>query len=79
MLFKQEEFFLDGPSALSPDGKNVAAVLSTADEMGAVTTGLWQINLADAAAAPRKLMDAAAFGAALPAWAQYPAVPMGVA
>ena len=79
VLFKQEEFFLDGPSALSPDGKNVAALLSTADEMGAVSTGLWQINLADAAAAPRKLMDAAAFNAAQPAWAQYPAIPMGVA
>ena len=53
VLFKQEEFFLDGPSALSPDGKNVAALLSTADEMGAVSTGLWHINLGDAAAAPR--------------------------
>ncbi len=79
VLFKQEEFFLDGPSALSPDGKSVAALLSTADEMGAVSTGLWQINLADAAAAPRKLMDPAAFNAAQPAWAQYPAIPMGVA
>jgi hypothetical protein len=79
VLFKQEEFFLDGPSALSPDGKSVAVLLSMADEMGAVSTSLWQINLADAAAAPRKLMDPAAFGAALPAWAQYPANPMGVA
>jgi hypothetical protein len=79
VLFKQEEFFLDGPSAISPDGKSVAALLSTADEMGAVTTALWQINLADAMAAPRRLMDPAAFNAALPAWAQYPAIPVGVA
>lgn len=79
VLFKQEEFFLDGPSVMSPDGKSVAALLSTADEMGMLRTGLWQISLADTAAAPRELMAPDAFNAALPAWAQYPAFPAGIA
>jgi hypothetical protein len=79
VLFKQEEYFLDGPSAMSPDGKTVAALLSTTDEMGAITTGLWQISLADAAAAPRELMAPPAFNAALPAWQPSSAFPAGVA
>jgi hypothetical protein len=79
VLFKQEEYFLDGPSVMSPDGTSIAALLSTADEMGVLKTGLWQISLADAAAAPRELMAPSAFDAALPAWQQYPAFPAGVA
>jgi dipeptidyl aminopeptidase/acylaminoacyl peptidase len=79
VAFKQEEFFLDGPSVMSPDGKTVAVLLTTADETGTALAGLWQISLADAAAAPRVLMAPSAFNAALPAWQPAPAFPAGVA
>jgi len=79
VVFKQEEFFLDGPSAMSPDGKSVAALLSTTDETGMAHTGLWDISLADPAAAPRELMAPSAFNAALPAWQPSEAFPAGVA
>jgi hypothetical protein len=78
-LFKQDQFFLDGPSAMAPDGTSVAALLSSTSDMGVLLTSLWQISLTDPVAAPRQLMAPPAFEAALPAWAQYPANPMGVA
>ena len=78
LLFEQERYFLDGPSAISPDGQSLAALLTTTDEFGALYTGLWLIDLADAGAAPQELMPASAFNAALPAWQQYPAHATGL-
>jgi hypothetical protein len=78
LLFKQEEFYLDGPSAISPDGQSLAALLTTTDEFGTLYTGLWLIDLADAGAAPKELMSPSAFNAALPAWQQYPAHSTGL-
>ena len=78
LLFEQEKFFLDGPSAISPDGQSLAALLTATDEFGALYTGLWLIDLADAEAAPQELMPPSAFNAALPAWQQYPAYPAGL-
>jgi hypothetical protein len=79
VVFKQEQFFMDGPSAMAPDGKSVAALLTSVDEMGASSTNLYQISLADATAAPKQLMASTAFTAAVPSWLAYPAFPMGVA
>jgi hypothetical protein len=79
VVFTQERFFLDGPSAISPDGTSIAALVSAPDAMGSVYTSLWQISLTDTAAAPRQLMTSEAFGAALPAWQEYPAFPVGLA
>jgi hypothetical protein len=78
LLFEQEGFFLDGPSAISPDGQSLAALLSVTDEFGMLQTSLWTISLADAEAAPQELMPPSAFNAALPAWQQYPAYPAGL-
>jgi hypothetical protein len=77
-VFRQERFFLDGPSAISPDGQSLAAHLTTIDEFGYTLTSLWLINLADAEAAPQQLMTADAFQAALPGWQEYPAYPVGL-
>lgn len=77
VLFKQEVFFMDGPSAMSPDGKNIAALVSTADEMGAVQVSLWQIPVDGTG--PKQLMAPDAFNAALPEWSEWPAVPVGTA
>jgi Tol biopolymer transport system component len=78
LLFEQEKFFLDGPSAISPDGQSLAALLTVTDEFGMLQTSLWTISLADAEAAPQELMGPSAFNAALPAWQQYPAHPAGL-
>lgn len=78
LVFEQEGFFLDGPSAISPDGQTLAALLSAVDEFGGTQTSLWSINLADAGAAPQELMPSSAFKAALPAWQEYPAYPGGL-
>ncbi len=77
-VFKQEEFFLDGPSAVSPDGQSVAVLLTTLDEFGGTQVSLWLISLADAGAAPQEWMTSSSFNAALPAWQQYPAYPTGL-
>lgn len=77
-VFQQEQFYLDGPSAMSPDGKNVAALLATADEMGMTTPSLYWFDLAGGAA-PKQLMTADAFGAAVPEWNPYPTTPGGLA
>jgi hypothetical protein len=76
-LFHQEEFYLDGPSAMSPDGKSVGVLLSTPSDMGYTDTGLYVIALDGSGA--NKLMDGEAFQAALPDWQDYPSVPMGLA
>lgn len=78
LVFEQEGFFLDGPSAISPDGQALAALLSAVDEFGRRQTGLWAIDLADAGAAPQELMSPSAFTAALPAWQEYPTSPSGL-
>jgi hypothetical protein len=78
-VFTQEQYFLDGPSAISPDGQSLATLLTTLDEFGLAQTGLWFINLADAEADPQELMPPVAFNAALPAWQQFPAYPTGLA
>ena len=77
-VFKQEGFYLDGPSAISPDGESMATLLSTLDEFGALQTSLWLIDLADTEAAPQELMSPEAFDAALPAWQQFPSYPSGL-
>ncbi len=77
-VFKQENFYLDGPSAVSPDGKRVAALLTSMDEFGGLQTSLWEIDLADTSIAPRELITPGGFNAALPAWQEFPAYPAGL-
>jgi dipeptidyl aminopeptidase/acylaminoacyl peptidase len=78
-VFTQEQYFLDGPSAISPDGQSLATLLTTLDEFGVAQTGLWFINLADTEAVPQELMPPTAFNAALPVWQEFPAYPTGLA
>jgi hypothetical protein len=77
-VFKQENFYLDGPSAISPDGRNAAALMSTLNEFGGMETSLWLIDLTDANIAPRELITPGGFNAGLPAWQEFPAYPYGV-
>jgi hypothetical protein len=67
-------------SALSPDGTQVAALLTdaTADPYGATTRSLWLIPVTAGAGEPEQLMSGADFQAALPAWQTLPAGPQGL-
>jgi hypothetical protein len=69
-LFDYEELFLDGISAISPDGNTVAALMTTVTEMGSTEQNLWTIDLADTAAKPQKLATPDDFRSGLPEWAQ---------
>jgi Tol biopolymer transport system component len=76
--FDYQQFFMDGSSAISPDGTKIAALLSAFSEMGATSTNLWQIDLKQASAAPQQLMTFENFQSAIPQWAAFPANPRGL-
>jgi hypothetical protein len=75
-VFQQERFFLDGPSALSPDGSTVAALLSTIDATGMTVTDLWTIGLDGGPVV--QLATQEAIDAAVPEWQPYPTAPLGL-
>ena len=77
--FNYEAMFLDGMTAIGPDGKVVAALLASPNSMGAITLGLYSINLADASIAPQAVITETQWNAAIPAWQGYPATPVGLA
>jgi hypothetical protein len=69
-LYDYERFFLDGVSAIAPDGNSVAALMTTVNEMGGTEQSLWTIDLADTKAAPVQLAGVEDFMSAIPEWAQ---------
>ncbi len=77
--FGWQRFYLQGPSAIVPDGSRLAVAIAPAQEMD-VATGhaLWLIDLIDDAATPRRLATALAWQAALPQWSNQPAVARGL-
>jgi hypothetical protein len=77
-IFQQEAFYMDGFSAVSPDGTKLAALVTGFDQFGAQQPSLWQIDLADSAAAPAQLMTFADYQTAIPAWPGIPAAPVGL-
>jgi hypothetical protein len=79
-MLQQEFLTMDGMSALSPDGTQVAALLTdaTADPFGATTRSLWLIPMGESGAEPQQLMSGVDFQAALPAWQTLPAGPQGL-
>lgn len=77
-LFDQEVFYMDGFSAVSPDGTKLAAIVSGFDQFGALQPSLWMIDLVDTAAAPVQLMTNADYQSAIPTWPGIPAAPVGL-
>ncbi len=77
-VFDQEVFYMDGMSAVAPDGSKMAFLASNLNEDGMITPNLWVIDLADAQAAPVELMTYEAMQAAIPTWSTYPGVPAGL-
>ena len=77
-IFDYERWFMDGPSALSPDGTTLAVLLSAINETGGSDQSLYLLDLQDTAAAPQQLMTNTDFQSALPSWAPFPASAMGL-
>ena len=76
--FNYQQFYLDGTSALSPDGTKIAALFSVFTEMGGTSANLLLIDLKQAGAAPKQLMTYDDFQSAIPEWAVLPANPFGL-
>ena len=76
--FDYQLYYMDGSSAISPDGTKIAVLLSIYSEMGGSSANLSLIDLKQAAAAPKQLMTYENFQSAIPAWATLPANPRGL-
>ncbi len=80
LLFDYTLFYLNGVSAISPDGTKVAMVVRSAmDALNAPNNGLWVVDLTSPDAAPKQVADMDAFQLGMPPWAYVPAVPLGLA
>jgi hypothetical protein len=69
-LYDYERLFLDGVSAISPDGNTVATLMTMVNDMGGTEQSLWTIDIADTKAAPESLAGVENFMSAIPEWAQ---------
>lgn len=74
-----QRFFLHGPSAIAPDGSQLAVAIAPAQEMDLSSSyALWLIDLADVDAEPRRVATALDWQSALPAWSNQPATVRGL-
>jgi hypothetical protein len=79
-LYDYERLFLDGISAISPDGSTVAMLMTNINDVGSTEQTLWTLDLTDAAAEPVYWAGIDDFRAAVPEWAQdYPPQAQGLA
>lgn len=77
--FGWQRFYLQGPSAIAPDGSALAVEIAPAQEMDvAQTHSLWLIDLADVEREPRSLATWLDWQVALPQWSNQPAVVRGL-
>ena len=76
--YDYQQLFMDGTSAISPDGTKLAVLLSIFSEMGGTSANLSLIDLKQASAAPQQLMTYENFQSAIPAWSVLPANPRGL-
>ena len=78
--YDYERLFLDGVSAISPDGSTVAALMTSINEVGATEQSLWTVDLADTQAAPQQWATIEDFSIGLPEWAlDFPPQAQGLA
>jgi Tol biopolymer transport system component len=77
--FGWQRFYLQGPSTIAPDGSQLAVAIAPAQEMDlSASKSLWLIDLVDESAEPTQLVTSLAWQAALPQWANQPAVARGL-
>ena len=78
-LYDYERLFLDGISAISPDGSTIAMLMTNVSELGTTEQTVWTLDLTDAAAEPMLWAGIDDFRTALPEWAQdYPPQAQGL-
>jgi hypothetical protein len=78
LLFDYEFYYMDGVSAISPDGTQLAMAVSSLQDVSASENGLWLLDLTDDETPPQQLATMTDFQAALPAWQPVPASPAGL-
>lgn len=77
--FGWQRFYLQGPSAIAPDGSQLAVAIVPAQEMDlSASKALWLIDLVDESVEPSQLVNALAWQTALPQWSSQPAVARGL-
>ncbi len=78
--FDNEAWYMDGVSALSPDGRYVAMLVVTVDydteDPG--NDGLWIVDLEETGTPLRQVATTEELQAALPSWSATPLVPVGL-
>lgn len=77
--FRNDALFLDGYSAVSPDGSSLATILTTVNAMGAQQPVVYVFDLEDADTEAQLLISADQWSAAIPAWQTFPPAPLGLA
>lgn len=77
--FGWQRFYLQGPSAIAPDGSALVVEIAPAQEMDVADShALWLIDLANVEAEPRSLATSLDWQVALPQWSNQPAVVRGL-
>jgi Tol biopolymer transport system component len=79
LRFGWQRFYLQGPSAISPDGSQLAVAIAPSQEMD-VSEGhaLWLIDLVNVENDAQQVATALAWQSALPQWSNQPAVARGL-
>lgn len=77
-LFYQEKYFMDGFTAVSPDGAQLASLVSKVSDFGFEIPSLVLIDLKNTDAAPKVLMTGDQMQAAFPEWIPWPAAAEGL-
>ena len=81
--FDTEFYYMDGPSAISPNGANLAMIFRSAvrtveNADNNANNGLWLLDLTDNTIPLQQLADIDDFQVALPSWQEVPAIPEGL-
>ncbi|MFA9405639.1 MAG: hypothetical protein ACERKX_07455 [Anaerolineales bacterium] len=80
LYFDDEFFYMDGVASISPDGKKIAFLMSSFQNVPDVpANGLWVADLEVGNDTAAQFADTLDFQAALPAWQTAPASPVGLA
>jgi hypothetical protein len=77
--FGWQRFYLQGPTAIAPDGSQLAVAMAPAQEMDlSESQALWLIDLVNDDVEPTQVATSLAWQTALPQWSNQPAVVRGL-
>lgn len=78
-IFDFQSIYLDGPSAVAPDGSKLAAILGASNPMGSTRFSLYLFDITAPDVAPVEVVSPEEWSDAIPAWQSMPATPIGLA